>query len=121
MEEKNYGFALITREMLELGIVTDEILDKIEEYKASKEWFEIFKHSVQKACEENSIKKWETDYFSMIYIEETKSPKIDTDRMKNTMIYIADAVTGELVEVNAYEFFTKKSAVKAHMTFKEKK
>lgn len=111
---------LVTREMLELGVVTDEILDKIETYKASKEWFETFKFVVQKACEENGIKKWETDYFSMPYVEETESLRVDTDRMKKTFIYITDALTGEMVEVNAYEFFTKKTKAKAHMTFKEK-
>ena len=42
-------------------------------------------------------------------------------RMKETNIYITDALTGELNEVNAYEFFSKKSVVKPHVTFKEKK
>ena len=112
---------LITREMLDMGVVTDEILDKVEQYKALNEWMETFKFQFKKFCEEHGYSKWETDYFFMNYVAETTSTRVDTQRMKDTNIYIADALTGELNEVNAYEFFAKKSVVKPHVTFKEKK
>lgn len=112
---------IITKEMLDVGFVTDEILDKVEEYKTSCEWMETFKYEFKKFCETHGYNKWETDYFLMNYIGETTSVRVDTQRMKETNVYIADALTGELVEVNAYEFFTKKSIVKPHVTFKEKK
>ena len=112
---------IITREMLDLGVVTDEILDKYEQYRESCEWMETFKFQFKKFCEEQGYSKWETDYFFMNYVAETTSVRVDTQRMKETDIYIADALTGELEEVNAYEFFCKKSVVKPHVTFKEKK
>ena len=112
---------LITREMLDMGVVTDEILDKYEQYRELSEWMETFKYQFKKFCEEHGYSKWETDYFFMNYVGETVSTRVDTQRMKETDIYIADALTGELNEVNAYEFFSKKSVVKPHVTFKEKK
>lgn len=112
---------LITREMIDVGFVTDEILDKIEEYKASQEWMETFKYEFQKFCNVQGYNKWETDYFILNYIGETTSVRVDTKRMKETNVYILNALTGELEEVNAYDYFTKKSIVKPHVTYKEKK
>lgn len=112
---------IITKEMLDVGFVTDEILDKVEEYKTAVEWMETFKYEFQKFCEEHNYNKWETDYFMMNYVQETTSVRVDTKRMKETNIYVLDALTGELDEVNAYEYFTKKSLVKPHVTYKEKK
>ena len=107
--------------MVEHGIVPEVIFDKLEEYKTALEWMDTFKYKFQKFCEENGFNKWETDYFLMNYVGETTSVRVDTQRMKETNIYITDALTGELNEVNAYEFFSKKSVVKPHVTFKEKK
>ena len=112
---------LITKEMLEGGYVPEVIFDKLEEYKTAVEWFETFKYQFKKFCEEHGYSKWETDYFFMNYVGETVSTRVDTQRMKETDIYITDALTGELNEVNAYEFFSKKSVVKPHVTYKEKK
>lgn len=112
---------LITKEMLEGGYVPEIIFDKLEEYKSAVEWFETFKFQFKKFCEDHGYSKWETDYFFMNYVGETVSTRVDTQRMKETDIYITDALTGELNEVNAYEFFSKKSVVKPHVTYKEKK
>ena len=107
--------------MLLAGIVSEELLDKLEDYKSSQEWFETFKFQFQKACEQFGLNKWETDYFLMNYIGETTSMRVDSKRMKESLIYVPDALTGELVEVNAYDYFSKKSPVKAHVTYKEKR
>ena len=112
---------IITKEMLTGGYVPEIIFDKLEDYKTAIEWMETFKFQVKKAMEENGVKKWSTDYFTFDYINETESAKVDTKRMKETNIFVMDALSGELEEVNAYEFFTKKSVVKAHVTYKEKK
>ena len=112
---------VITKEMLTGGYVPEIIFDKLEDYKTAIEWMETFKFQVKKAMEENGVKKWSTDYFTFDYINETESVKVDTKRMKETNIYVMDAVSGELEEVNAYEFFSKKTTVKAHVTYKEKK
>lgn len=111
---------VITKEMIEGGYVPEVIFDKLEEYKTAIEWMETFKYLFKTYCEENGVKSWETEYFKMIYVDETESTKIDTKRMKETNIFVMDAVSGELEEVNAYEFFSKKSIVKAHVTYKEK-
>lgn len=111
---------VITKDMLNVGYVTDEILDKLEEYKTLAEWFDTFKYKSKVAMEQNGIKKWETDYFVMEYIEEHLSPRIDTNRMKETWFSIVDA-NGEVSKVNAYEYFVKNTKVKAHTSYKEKK
>lgn len=112
---------IITKEMVDGGYVPEVIFDRLEDYKTAIEWMETFKYQFKEFCERNGINKWETDYFFMNYIGETTSVRVDTQRMKDTTIYIADALTGELEEVNAYEFFTKKTNVKPHVTYKEKK
>lgn len=112
---------LITKEFIEKGVTTDEVLEKIEQQKYLNEWFDTFKYLFKDYCEKYGFTKWETDYFVMNYINETLSQKVDTKRMKETTIYIANAETGELEEVNAYGYFSYKSPVKAHVTFKEKK
>ena len=112
---------LITKEMLEGGLVPDVIFDKLEEYKTAIEWMETFKYQFKKFCEEQGYNKWETDYFIMNYIGETTSARVDKKLLKSTNIYIINAETGELEEVNAYDYFSTRSIVKAHVTYKEKK
>lgn len=112
---------VITKDMIEGGYVPEIIFDKLEDYKTAIEWMETFKFEFQKLCEQYGFNKWETDYFLLNYIGETTSARVDTKRMKETNIYVMDGASGELEEVNAYEFFTKKSIVKAHVTYKEKK
>lgn len=112
---------VITKDMVEGGYVPEIIFDKLENYKTAIEWMETFKFLFKQFCEETGTKSWETDYFLMNYIAETESARVDTKRMKETNIYVMDAVSGELEEVNAYEFFTKKSVVKAHVSYKEKR
>ena len=112
---------IITKEMIEGGYVPEVIFDKLEDYKTAIEWMETFKYQFKKFCEEHGIKKWETDYFMLNYIPEGICLKVDTKRMKETNIYVLNAETGELEEVNAYEYFKTVSFVKAHVTYKEKK
>lgn len=112
---------LITKEFIENGVTTDEVLEKFELKRYVDEWFDTFKYLFKTFCEENGFTKWETDYFTMNYIGETMAQKIDIKKMKETDIYVANADTGEMEQVNAYEFFCYRSPVKAHVTFKEKK
>ena len=112
---------LITRDMVELGYASEQIFDKIEEYKTAQEWMSTFKFEFKKFCEEQGYSKWETDYFFMNYIGETTSVRVDIDRMKSEPIWVVDAESGELTSVNAYEYFSKRTTVKPHVAFKEKK
>lgn len=110
---------LITKEVN--GVTTSEVLELFEQKRYIEERFETFKYLFKTYCEEYGFTKWETDYFTMNYIGETMAQKVDIKKMKETDIYVADAETGEMEQVNAYEFFSYKSPVKAHVTFKEKK
>ena len=112
---------LITKEMVDGGYVPEVIFDKLEEYKTAVDWFETFKYQFRKICEETGINKWETDYFLLNYIADGVSSRVDTKRMKETNIYVLNGDTGELDEVNAYEYFKTTNSVKAHVTYKEKK
>ena len=112
---------LITKEMVDGGYVPEVIFDKLEEYKTAIEWMDTFKYQFKKFCEQQGYNKWETDHFLLNYIGETSSVRVDTDRMKNTNVFIVNAETGELDEVNAYEYFSKRTTVKPHVTYKEKK
>lgn len=111
---------IITKEMIEGGYVPEVIFDKLEEYKSAVEWFDTFKFQVRKAMEQNGVKKWSTDLFDFDYIEEHMSPRVDTKRMKETFFDIVDA-NGEVIRVNAYDYFVKNTKVKAHVSYKEKR
>ena len=112
---------LVTLEHIQKGIATEVVFDLVEDYKTAEERMAMLKTELQKLFEQYGIKGWETDCFKFTYIGEAESAKVDTKRMKDTNIYIMNGSTGELEEVNAYEFFSKKSIVKAHVTYKEKK
>lgn len=112
---------IITKEMVEGGYVPEVIFDKLEDYKTAIEWMDTFKFQFKKFCEEHGVKKWETDYFMLNYIENTVSERVDVQRMRKTDVYILDAETGELEKVNAYDYFKKLNVVRAHVTYKEKK
>lgn len=112
---------LITKEMLEHSVVPEEVFDKIEEYRTAIQWMEMFKFELAKAMKENGIKKFEADDYIFSYIDETIQKRTDTERMKNESVYVLNAETGELDEVNAYDYFIKNVKVKEHMSVREKK
>lgn len=112
---------LVTLEQVQTGTASEEVFDLVEELKTAQDRMETLKYQFQQIAERTGIKKWETDYFTLTYVEETKSVRVDSGRMKDTLIYIVNAQSGELEEVNAYDYFSKKSPVKAHVVYKEKK
>lgn len=116
---------LVMNEITEIlernGIVTKETFDKIEEYKTAVEWMDTFKYILKAAMKKYNIKKWDSDDYIFSLIPDGTQKRVDTERIKNTMIYIPNAETGELEEVNAYEFFCKNVFVKEHITVREKK
>lgn len=112
---------IVTKEMLEHSVVPEEVFDKIEEYKSAIQWMEMFKFELAKVMKENGIKKFEADDYIFSFIDETIQRRTDTERMKNESVYVVNAETGELDEVNAYDYFVKNVTVKEHMSVREKK
>lgn len=101
--------------------LNDEIYERYERMKADIEWFETLKFQFKKFAEETGISKWETDRWIMNYINPKPSRGIDTQRMKDEKIMVINAETGELDEVNAYEYFKTKWTFKSpYVQAKEK-
>lgn len=100
------------------ALLTEKVRDMLEQRAYIEEQFDTFKYQVRKVMEENDIRKWETDLFTVTITPDTKSTKVDTDKLKNTKVFITNAETGELEEVGAYEFFTHKVDVKGSFRLK---
>ena len=112
---------LVTVEQIRQGIASEEVFEIAEDWKTANDRMDVLKFQFKQLAEKTGIKKWETDYFTMVYVAETTSVKVDTKRLKNENIMILNAETGELEELNAYEYFKTSSKVSAHVTYKEKK
>ena len=112
---------LVTLEQVQTGTASDEVFDLVEELKTAEDRMRTLKYQFQQLAERTGIKKWETDYFTMVYIEPTTSVKIDTKRMKESSVYVIDAETGEFEEVNAYDNFKTSVKKSAYVKFEEKK
>ena len=100
---------LIRKFETEIVHLDDEIYERYERMLSDIEWFDTLKFQFRKFAEETGINKWTTDRWQMSYIEQRPSKAIDTDRMKKENILIVNAETGELEEVNAYEYFCTKT------------
>lgn len=101
--------------------LTDDAYERYQRYLADKEWFETIKYQFGQFAKETGINKWETDMWEMNYIIPKTSKGIDTDRMKNETILVVNAETGELEEVNAYEYFATKHTYRSpYVKTKEK-
>lgn len=98
----------------------DEFYEKYEQYLALKDWFETVKFEFGKFADQSGINKWTTDRFTMSYIVSKPAKGIDTERMKKESIMVVNASTGEMEEVNAYEYFcTKYTKRKPYVMAKE--
>ena len=106
--------------LLKKKVIEKEFFDKYEQYKTLKEWFDTFKYKFQ----QTGLRKWENDVFTCTAIGESTTTKMDEARLKNTNIYIVNGETGELEEMNAYDFmqqFKIKTPKKGYVQVKEKK
>ena len=88
--------------------VNDEFYEKYEQYLALKDWFETVKFQFGKFAGETGVSKWTNDRFTLSYIVSKPSKGLDTERMKKESILVPNGQTGELEEVNAYEYFATK-------------
>lgn len=102
------------------ALLTEQVTDMIEQYKFIQDQMETFKFKVKEAMKENDVKKWETDLFTVTLRDGFASKRADTAKMKNESIYITNAETGELEEVNAYDYFSKSSYTAESLQLKVK-
>lgn len=79
IEQKNYD---IVAEMF-----TDQVLDMYYQYQALQEAKEQFEHKVLKACKKYGVKKIDNEYFSITYVGEHPTRKVDTELLKKAGYY----------------------------------
>lgn len=88
--------------------------NKYENMLMLKDWWETEKLKFKKVAlpytnpGENAKVKLDRFTFQLIYPKDELSYEIDTDRMKRETIQVVDGVTGEVTDVNAYEYFCTK-------------
>ena len=84
IEEEN---EIVTRKLYEIGAITDDTADFIENYLTIKEQYEIFTHKLEQAMRENNIKKWDNDYFTVTLTDESIQKRVDNERLKKDGLY----------------------------------
>lgn len=105
----------------EIVHLNDEMYDRYERMKADIEWWETVKFKFKEFAKQTGINKWTTDRWELNYITPKMSVGVDTQRMKDSTIWITNAQTGEIEEVNAYDYFaTKKTFRSPYVQSKEK-
>ena len=99
-------------------LLTEQVRDMFDRYLATIDEMETFKFKLRQAMEESDVNKWETDLFTVQITADTMTTKVDTNKLKALSIYVTNAETGELEEVNAYDFFTHKVPQKGSFRMK---
>lgn len=84
VEEAN---ELVEKKLYEVGAITEDTADFIEEYLTMVEKWETFKYQLEKAMRENNIKSWKNDLFSATVKEESMQKRVDTERLKQDGLY----------------------------------
>ena len=84
VEESN---EIAERKLYEVGAITDDTADFIEQYLAAKEQYEMFLHILEKAMLDNNIKSWNNDQFIATIRNESLQKRVDTERLKQDGLY----------------------------------
>jgi len=105
---------LIQTKINEVIKTDEEFYQHYENLKTEIEWFDTIKYKFKEIVEpyvaEGCNFSWKNDVFGLQLIKpfQKKTKEIDKDRMKATNIMIVNAESGELEEVNAYDYFATK-------------
>ena len=75
------------RKLYEVGVLSEQVIEMINQYQRYKEEFEMFKYKLQQAMKENGIKSWKTDDFTATLKEESIQKRVDNDRLKEDGLY----------------------------------
>ena len=111
----------VEAELKALKIIDDDFEDRYARMKADIDWFESVKYQFLKL---GFTGTWTTDEFQMSIVRGAKGKVADTDAMKKTQIYIVNGETGELENVNLYDYvqtFKKETTKKDYVMVKERK
>lgn len=84
VEDKN---EMVEKKLYEVGAIDKETFEMLVSFQYYQEQYELFRYKLQKAFEENGIKKWETEDFTATLKEESLQKRIDTERLKEDGIY----------------------------------
>jgi len=83
-EDKN---EIVERKLNEVGVIDQETFEMIEMFLYYEEQYELFRYKLEKAMNENGIKKWDNDLFTATIKEASMQKRVDVDRMKEDGIY----------------------------------
>lgn len=86
-EEKEKNELVAKQNEMIAKLLNDEvyaIYEQFERFKSEKERFET---KLKKVFEDNGIKKFENDYFSITYIPAHTSKRVDTELLKKSGLY----------------------------------
>ena len=84
VEEQN---EIATRIMNEVGLLDKETYEILDSFLYYKEQYEMFRYKLEKAMDENNIKKWENDYFTATMKNDSLQKRVDVDRLKEDGLY----------------------------------
>ena len=84
VEETN---EIAERTLFEVGAIDEKTYELLEQYLTIQEQYEMFKFKLEKAMEDNGIKKWDNDYFIATIKDESVQKRVDTDRLKEAGLY----------------------------------
>lgn len=84
VEEQN---DIAERKLYEVGAISEETFDFLEQYRTVCEQYEMFRFQLEKAMRENGIKKWDNDTFSVTVTDEQLQKRVDTQRLKDDGLY----------------------------------
>ena len=84
VEDKN---EIAEHKLTETGVVSEKVYEMLETYLYYQEQFETFRYKLQKAMEDNGIKKWDNDRFIATVKDESLQKRIDIERLKDDGLY----------------------------------
>lgn len=88
VEETN---ELVVKELEDLGIITNDYLDKLEQFAHLKDCIETYefqqKEKIKEVFKKYGVKTCKSDYITISYIEEHMAKRIDVERLKADGLY----------------------------------
>lgn len=105
---------IVERKAKEFIKVDEEYDSKYETMLMLEDWWKEEKHKYRAIAlpytnpGENTTVKIDRYTFQLVYPKDKLTYGIDTDRMKRETIQVVDGETGEVMDVNAYDYFCTK-------------
>ena len=82
---------LVVKELEDLGIITDDYLNKLEQLAYFKQQVEMFetknREVIKEVFKKYGVKSCKSDYLTISFIEEHMQQRVDTDALKKDGLY----------------------------------